>query len=91
LLNWWQKLYYLRQKKTLSVFYAKIKEVKKADRALHFLTISKNIERIMSTCAICLSSESNMSMLTAVNLNVVKWIAEALLSKIEKDSVNLLC
>ena len=44
----------------------------------------------MSTCAICLSSEFNVSMLTAVNLNVVKLMTEALLSKTEKDSVNLL-
>ncbi len=29
-------------------------------------------KRIMSTCAICLFSESNVSMLTAVNLSVVK-------------------
>ncbi len=45
----------------------------------------------MNTCAICLFSEFNVSMLTAVNLNVVKLIAEALLSKIEEDSVSLLC
>ncbi len=44
----------------------------------------------MSTCAICLSSEFNASTLTAVNLSVVRWIAEALLSKTEKDSVNFL-
>jgi len=48
------------------------------------------IERIMSTYTICLSSESNVSMLTAVNLNVVKLIIEALLSKIKEDSVSLL-
>ncbi len=48
------------------------------------------IERIMSTCAICLSSESNASMLTAVNLNVIRLIIKALSSKIEEDSVNLL-
>jgi len=45
----------------------------------------------MSTCAICLSSEFNVSMLTAVNLNVVRLITEALLFKTEEDSVNLLC
>ncbi len=45
----------------------------------------------MSTCAICLFSESNVSMLTAVNLSVVKWMTEALLSKVEEDSVSLLC
>jgi len=45
----------------------------------------------MSTCAICLSSESNVSMLTAVNLNIVRWITEALSSKTEEDSVSLLC
>ncbi len=44
----------------------------------------------MSTCAICLSSESNVSMLTAVNLSVVKLIAEALSFKTEEDSINLL-
>ncbi len=32
------KLYCLRQKKTLSVFYIKIKEVKKVNKALYFLT-----------------------------------------------------
>ncbi len=48
------------------------------------------IERIMSTCAICLSSKSNVSMLTAVDLNVIKLIVEALLSKIEEDFINLL-
>ncbi len=45
----------------------------------------------MSTCAICLFSEFNVSMLTVVNLNVVRWIAEALLSKAEEDSVSFLC
>ncbi len=45
----------------------------------------------MSTCAICLSSKFNVLMLTAVNLNVVKWIAEALSSKTEEDSVSFLC
>ena len=44
----------------------------------------------MSTCAIYLSSESNVSTLTAVNLSIIKLIAEALSSKTEKDSVNLL-
>ena len=45
----------------------------------------------MSTYAICLFSKSNVLMLIAVNLNVIKLIAEALLSKIEEDSVSLLC
>ncbi len=45
----------------------------------------------MSTCAICLFSEFNVSMLTAVNLSMIRWITEALLSKIEEDSVSLLC
>ncbi len=49
------------------------------------------IERIMSTCAICLFSKSNVSMLTAVNLSVVRLMTEALSSKIEEDSVSLLC
>jgi len=53
--------------------------------------IEQFIERIMSTCAICLSSESNMLMLTAVNLNVIKLIIKALLFKAEEDSVNFLC
>ncbi len=44
----------------------------------------------MSTCAICLSSKSNASTLTAVNLSVIKLMTEALLSKTEKDSVNFL-
>ena len=44
----------------------------------------RHVERIMSTCTICLSSEFNVSMLTAVNLNVVKLMTEALLSKTEK-------
>jgi len=52
--------------------------------------IIRPIERIMSTCAICLFSESNTSMLTAVNLNVVRLITEALSSKTEEDSVSLL-
>ena len=45
----------------------------------------------MSTCAICLFSEFNVSMLTAINLNVVKWMTKTLSSKIEEDSVSLLC
>ncbi len=45
----------------------------------------------MSTCAICLSSESNVSTLTAINLSIVKLIAEALSSKTEEDSVSFLC
>ena len=45
----------------------------------------------MSTCTICLSSESNVSTLTAVNLSVVKFMTETLSSKIEEDSVSLLC
>jgi len=48
------------------------------------------IERIMSTCTIYLSSESNASMLTAINLSVVRLIVEALSFKTEKDSVNFL-
>jgi len=44
----------------------------------------------MSTCAIYLSSEFNVLTLTTINLNVIKLIAEALLSKIEKDSINFL-
>ena len=44
----------------------------------------------MSTCAICLSSESNVSTLTAINLSIIKLIIEALLSKTEEDSVNFL-
>ena len=45
----------------------------------------------MSTCAICLFSEFTASMLTAVNLNVVKLMTETLSSKIEEDFINLLC
>ncbi len=45
----------------------------------------------MSTCATCLSSKFNVLMLITVNLNMIKLIAEALLSKIEEDSVSLLC
>ncbi len=44
----------------------------------------------MSICAIYLFNEFNASMLTAVNLNIIKLIAEALLSKAEKDSVSFL-
>ncbi len=44
----------------------------------------------MSTYAICLFSEFNVSMLTAVNLSVVWWMTKALLSKAEEDSVSLL-
>ncbi len=44
----------------------------------------------MNTYVICLFSESNVSMLTAINLNVVKLMTETLLSKIKKDSVSLL-
>ncbi len=44
----------------------------------------------MNICAICLFSEFNTSMLTAVNLNVVKLMTEALLSKTEEDSVSFL-
>ncbi len=45
-----------------------------ADQCCENLFISDEIiiERIMSTHAICLSSESNASMLTAVNLNMIK-------------------
>ncbi len=45
----------------------------------------------MNTCAIYLFSKSNVLMLITVNLNIVKWIAEALLFKIEEDFINLLC
>ena len=44
----------------------------------------------MSICAICLFSEFNVSMLIAINLNIVKLMTEALLSKTEEDSVSLL-
>ncbi len=44
----------------------------------------------MSTCAIYLFNEFDVSMLTAVNLSIIKWITEALLSKIKEDSINLL-
>ncbi len=44
----------------------------------------------MSICAICLFSEFNALMLTAVNLNVVKFMTEALSFKTEEDSVNFL-
>jgi len=45
----------------------------------------------MSTCAICLFNEFNVSMLIAVNLNVIRLMTETLSSKIEEDSVSLLC
>ncbi len=45
----------------------------------------------MSICAICLFSKFNVSMLTAINLSVVRLIAEALSFKTEEDSVSLLC
>jgi len=44
----------------------------------------------MNTCAIYLFSESNVSMLTAVNLNIIKLMTETLLFKTEEDSINLL-
>ncbi len=44
----------------------------------------------MSTYAICLFSESNVSMLTAVNLSMIKLMTEALSFKTEEDSVNFL-
>ncbi len=44
----------------------------------------------MSTCAICLSSEFNTLMLTAINLSIVRLMTEALSSKAEENSVNLL-
>ncbi len=44
----------------------------------------------MNTCVICLFSEFNALMLTAINLNVIRLITEALSSKIEEDSVSLL-
>ncbi len=53
--------------------------------------MSDLIEKIMNTYAICLFNKSNVSMLTAVNLSMIKWIVEALLSKTEEDSVSLLC
>ena len=45
----------------------------------------------MSTCAIYLFSKFNTSMLTAVDLNVVRLMTETLSSKIKEDSVSLLC
>ncbi len=42
----------------------------------------------MNTCAICLFNESNMLMLIAVNLSIIKLMTEALLSKTEEDSVS---
>ncbi len=44
----------------------------------------------MSTCAIYLFNKSNASMLTAINLSIVKLMIKALLSKTEEDSINLL-
>ncbi len=44
----------------------------------------------MSTCAIYLFNEFNTSMLTTVNLNVVRLMTEALSSKTEEDFVSLL-
>ena len=44
----------------------------------------------MSTYAICLSSKSNALMLTAINLNIVRLMTEALLSKTEEDFVSFL-
>jgi len=46
------------------------------------------VERIMGTCAICLSSGSHVSTLTAVNLGIVQWIAGALPSKAGEDSAS---
>ncbi len=44
----------------------------------------------MNICVIYLFNEFNMSMLTAINLNVVKLMIKTLLFKIKEDSVNLL-
>ena len=44
----------------------------------------------MNTYAIYLFNEFNISMLTAINLNVVKLMIKTLLFKTEKDSINLL-
>ncbi len=44
----------------------------------------------MSTCVIYLFSEFNVSMLTAIDLNVIKLMTEALSSKVEEDSVSFL-
>ncbi len=44
----------------------------------------------MNTCVICLFNEFNVSMLTAINLNVIKLIVKALLSKAEEDFINSL-
>ena len=46
------------------------------------------VERIMGTCAICLSSGSHASTLTAVDLGIVRWIAGALPSKAGEDSAS---
>ena len=45
----------------------------------------------MSTCAICLFNKFNESMLTAINLSIVRLMTETLSSKIKEDSVSLLC
>jgi len=42
----------------------------------------------MGTCAICLSSGSHASTLTAVDLGIVQWIAGALPSKAGEDSAS---
>jgi len=47
-----------------------------------------SVERIMGTCAICLSSGSHASTLTAVDLGIVQWIAGALPSKAGEDSAS---
>ena len=44
----------------------------------------------MSTYAIYLFSEFNVSILTAINLNIVRWMIKALLSKTKEDSISLL-
>ncbi len=44
----------------------------------------------MNTYAIYLFNEFNISMLTAINLNVVKLMIKTLLFKTEKDFINLL-
>jgi len=44
----------------------------------------------MNTCIICLFSEFNASMLTAIDLSVIRLMIEALSSKTEEDSVSLL-
>ena len=54
--------------------------------------VQKNIliERIMGTRAICLSSGSNASTLTAVDLGIVRLMAGALPSKAGEDSASFL-